>query len=73
MQFDISVLKMHDFEFWEKTAAKIIRDVAVLSRRGWETQASLQEEVTFQLELVMEELHQWRGRQFTVDLQKTHM
>ena len=24
MQFDISVLKMHDFEFWGKTAGKII-------------------------------------------------
>ena len=24
MQFDITDLEMHDFEFWEKTAAKII-------------------------------------------------
>ena len=51
----------------------LAQHVAVLSGRGWETQASLPEEVTIQLELVMEELHQWRGHQFTVDLEKTHM
>ena len=51
----------------------LAQHVAVLSRREWETQASLPEQVTIQLELAMEELHQWRGRQFTVDLEKTHM
>ena len=51
----------------------LAQHVAVLSRRGLETQASLPEQVTIQLELVMEEVHQWRGRQFTVNLEKTHM
>ena len=51
----------------------LAQHVAVLSRRGWETQASLPEQVTIQLELVIEDLHQWRGRQFTVNLEKTHM
>ena len=51
----------------------LAQHVAVRSRRGWETQASLPELVTIQLELVMEELHQWRGCHFTVDLEKTHM
>ena len=31
MQFDIAVLKMHDFEFWEKTAAKIIGEAKMLT------------------------------------------
>ena len=51
----------------------LAQHVVVLSRRGWVTRASPPEQVTIQLELVMEELHQWRGRQFTVDLEKTHM
>ena len=51
----------------------LAQHVVVLSRGGWETQANLPEQVTIQLELVIEELHQWRGCQVTVDLEKTHM
>ena len=51
----------------------LAQHVAVLSRRGWEARADLPDQVTIQLELVLEELLQWKGRPFTVELEKTHM
>ena len=51
----------------------LAQHVAVLSRRGWETRADLPDQVTIQLELVLAELLQWKGRPFTVELEKTHM
>ena len=51
----------------------LAQHVAVLSRRGWETRADLPDQVTIQLELVLEELLQRKGRPFTVELEKAHM
>ena len=51
----------------------LAQHVAVLSRRRWETRADLPDQVTIQLELVLEELLQLKGRPFTVELEKTHM
>ena len=51
----------------------LAQHLAVLSRRGWEARADLPDQVTIQLELVLEELLQWKGRPLTVKLEKTHM
>ena len=51
----------------------LAQHVAVQSKRGWEARADLPDQVTTQLELVLEELLQWKGRQFTVELEKMHM
>ena len=51
----------------------LAQQVAVQSKRGWEARADLPDQVTIQLELVLEELLQWIGRQFTAELEKTHM
>ena len=51
----------------------LAQHVAVPSKRGWEARADLPDQVTIQLELVLEELLQWKGRPFTVELEKTHM
>ena len=51
----------------------LAQHVAVLSKRVWEAGADLPDHITFQLELVLEELLQWKGCQFTVELEKTHM
>ena len=51
----------------------LAQHVAVLSTRAWEARADLPDQVTIQLELVVEELLQWKGRQFTVEVEKTHM
>ena len=60
------------YEMWLFLDA-LAQHVAVLSRRGWEARADLPDQVTIQLELVLEELLQWKGRPFTVELEKTHM
>ena len=47
--------------------------VPVLSQKGWEATAALPEAVTIQLGLILEQLHMWKGRPFTVDLPRTHL